>query len=178
VNIFRIKFGQRIQRIDGRSPDCSLLTGRQSPELLESAPICEMRPDTFVADNPLKGGSSYIFNDRLLTHQFKALCAVEWLQEPVLMQMLDRAAVGVNLAHHIVMTKADKQRGPSLEIRRAPARPREDQSIDAARVLMQPMQQVAFRPRRNIEMKHPDPLIETKWIRLLCEGHWFQRHCR
>src|SRR5712671_2165711 len=70
--------------------------------------------------------------------------------------MLDRASIRVDFAHHMVMPWADKQRSPALEIAGTVAWPRQDQSIDAARVLMQPMEQIPLRARRNIEVKHSE----------------------
>jgi hypothetical protein len=99
VDILRIKFRQCLERINSRPPDGALLVGNQNLEPLKSAPVCEMR--AVVAKNSPKRSSRYKFDDRLFSHQFTPLCSVKALQEPVLMQMFDRAAVRVNVAHQI-----------------------------------------------------------------------------
>ncbi len=73
---------------------------------------------------------------RRATQEVQALGSVERLQQPILMQMLDGAAVVINVAHHVVMAAADKQRAPGLEIRGASVGPCENQPIDAARLLV------------------------------------------
>ena len=54
------------------------------------------------------------------------------------------------------MPRADKQLGPAFEIACTLARSCQHQAVNAARILMQTLEQILFRARRNIEVENPE----------------------
>src|SRR6202022_1913590 len=103
-----------------------------------------------------KGCPRDMLGNRFLSREFKACRAVKVFQIPVLVQMLDRAAHIVKLAHQVVMAGADEQLGPALELLLCLARGGQDQAIDATAILVNPVNNLRNRARLRVDVQGPE----------------------
>lgn len=69
VDIFRIEFGRRIERIDARSPNLLSRIRVEGPKPFEAIPVCEVGPKALIANNPEQRRSRDVFDNRFLAEQ-------------------------------------------------------------------------------------------------------------
>jgi hypothetical protein len=84
-----------------------LLLIAESPKPLQTNPVREVRPKVLVADDLHERRARHLLNDRLPAQKIQTLGTIEGLQKTIFVEMLDRAAVVVDIAYQIVMTAAD-----------------------------------------------------------------------
>src|SRR5579875_804190 len=94
-----------------------------------------------------------IFGDCLFPRQFKPLVTIAIFQILAFVQMLNSAADVVKRAHKIVMATLDEQLRPALELLLGFSGIRQDHALDAAAILVDPIDERSIGARFHINFK-------------------------
>ncbi len=166
-NILRIEVRDGFQWINRITPNPSPLTIRQRPKFFQSGRIRKVRPKITVANNPSNSGSRDVPRNRFLPYDIEALCSIEDFEIPVLVKMLGRTSHVVNLAHHVMVTGANKQFGLALELLLSLSGIRQDEAVYATAVLVKPIEHFRSRTCLRVDVQRPKepPRAAKRWRR-------------
>ena len=114
-----------------------------------------MCPERIVADDPRQSRPCDIFDDRLLRHQVEPNFALECLQISVFMEVFDIASNVVQLTHQVMMGRPDEQLRPALELPLCLPDSGQDQPVDAAAILVDPVKRLSDRSRPDVYVQRP-----------------------
>ena len=148
-NIARVEVGKCISRIDGRTPQRAPPLVIERPKRLQCGRIREVRPQRYKHD-PHQRAARDVFHHLQLFYEFEPRYAVKSFQVLVLVQMFHVTAHVISVSHHAVMARADEEFGSALELPLCVAAIWQDQAIDAAAVLMEPVHIVPDRARFHV----------------------------
>ena len=155
-NIARVKICESVHRVEWITPNLPSLGLAKCPKCSQRRRVSEVGPQIFVAHDLRNRASRNVFGNSFLCYEIKAGFAIEAFQVPVFVEMLHGASNIVNCAHRLVMTRADEQFGSALELLLSLPGIGQNQAINAAGVLMQPLKNIGDRARLRIEVQRSE----------------------
>jgi hypothetical protein len=119
----------------------------------ERGGIRKMVPQLRIGDDPDKCRPRGVFHLRLLFQQVEPDFTIEPFEIAVLVQMLDGAAHVVDLPHQLVIPWPNEKLAPAFELPLGLPGIRQDQAVNAARVLVQAVENIGRAPGLDINVQ-------------------------